>query len=108
MSDSDLPALVLASVDRKTAGGAYVARTGGKAGGVPAGDAADRKSAAELLTFVRGMLPDLKDPAALRSASPSSSSSFSTSPAADLPAFPKPPNVLAAEERERKRKEREG
>ena len=106
MSDSDLPALVLASVDRKTAGGAYVARTGGKAGGVPAGDAADRKSAAELLTFVRGMLPDLKDPAALRSASPSSSSSFSTSPAADLPAFPKPP-CLGGGGRN-KRKEREG
>ena len=26
----------------------------------------------------------------------------------ELPAFPKPPNVVAAEERERKRKEREG
>lgn len=95
-ADADLPALVLAAVDRKTATGSYVSFPGVK-------DAKKGKGPAlePLASFVREHLRFAAE-------GPSALSAHAPSTATALPAFPKPPNVVAAEEREKKRKAKEG
>ena len=85
------PALLLASVDRKTGGGSFVAFDGS---GLTAGKAPNSATLKAMLGFVREHLPHSATPDALSSFAPA---------AAALPAFPKPPNVLAAEERAAKK-----
>jgi protein disulfide-isomerase-like protein len=95
LSPKQLPALVLAAVDRKTAGGNFVV--------FPQPIVEDKKGkvALEALSgFVRGALAAATEgPEALAKQSAG---------AQPLPAFPKPPSVVAAEDREKKRKEKEG
>lgn len=97
LSASDLPAVLVAAIDRKTGSGSYVAWPGGA---VAADKRGKVKDLAPLAAFVHSMLPACSDgPAALEAKAKAD--------AKPLPPFPKPAAVLAAEERERKRKERD-
>jgi hypothetical protein len=99
--EADLPVIVLASVDRKTAGGSYVIYPNT----IPKPNKKGKIDLAPMTKFIQDALPIVNmGPSALSSTEPSQLGGASP---LMLPEFPKPPNVLAAEERERKRKERE-
>jgi len=94
LGPEDLPALFVSAVDRKTGQGHVLRYTGGSLkGSKPAG-------ARGVLDFLREALPHTGSPEAL--------AAQYTSSASPLPAFPKPANVVAAEQRAAARRAEEG
>jgi len=104
--EADLPVMILASIDRKTAKGSYIIYPDEHKHDIPPPDGRKGKNNMLSITqYINKILPILNQgphqlsltvPEELEGALPLA-----------LPEFPKPPNVLAAEERERKKKERE-
>jgi protein disulfide-isomerase-like protein len=105
-NDQDLPMIILASVDRKTASGSYIIYPNDKNNvSLKKPDKRGKYNLNPITDYIKTILPSaIQGPNIMKSSLSSSDSDYSV---LTLPEFPKPPNVLAAEERERKKKEKE-